>query len=890
MAKTFTLTVGQDFFNAADGGGDTFLAPLAGIFGNQPTLTAGDTLTDTGGNNNQLDAFFNSHGTHNVVGTTIKGIQTWNFSNYHDDSLVDLFGGVNVGGADGTHSRGVRTITYENSFGSMIVGGGAVGIESLVQTLDVANNDGDLSPLGTVPFLAVKENSSVFKGVTNPTLNVNINSLTNGVGTPFDVGALGFAGAYAIVAGPNTGTKGYQTWNLQVQDSTGDNIVLGAYGATNATTINISDAAGQTGGLLLDSAAGNGNSAASWANLSLINAGGLAGTLVISGAEGSQSGAGVGFLSDLTGAAGTFQIIGGAGDGNFVDLTAWTHTAANLFVNLGFGTGNELDLNSNIVDTTVAFGQFAGVTILGDVETAGGSLGGNINMGLFPGVSEIILKAANGGVNPTESADFNITNAPNNLTFNFQDTNQNDHNFGIIGVGGPGDTLTVDYGVAGTSFAANSTGVFASQGYDNVDINVTALNDLHFYQGGVIAVANTGDAETLTLNTDVTLEVGHFGAPQVGVSSLTLLGGSILAPTSGTLDITGTGTVGIGVTDASTINDTGTGALLMVAPGNDITILNPLTGDPVYTGINVTAEGVGSVLSGTVGHEHLISTTLDPGATTAFTAIVGNDTLTDTAGAVKFWGDGGSDTLNMGGTGNIAFFGEILDGPNGLASFQNQLITNIGDQAYQGFWGIANGTGPTAISTSLPGMVSLDGGLSAGTEVDNTTVNGFTFSVTGQDILRFNVDAWAGGNAGSGSLVNGDGQTVVGATPSLQLVTAPAATLLAGTNVVVDDIGGTFANASTLAASLGSANGDLQFAAGFGVKAGTSVHMLVAFETGANTIQVADVDFINNTAATVTNTDALSHIVVSDMVKLVGAGALNDLVTHPGAIVFDHVA
>src|ERR1700756_2172726 len=109
MPKTFTLTVGQDFFTSADGGGDTFLAPLAGIFGNQPTLTAGDTLIDRG-NNNTLEAFFNSHGTRNVVGTTIEGIQTWDFSNYQDDSLVDIYGGVKVGapGPSGAaHSPGV---------------------------------------------------------------------------------------------------------------------------------------------------------------------------------------------------------------------------------------------------------------------------------------------------------------------------------------------------------------------------------------------------------------------------------------------------------------------------------------------------------------------------------------------------------------------------------------------------------------------------------------------------------------------------------------------------------------------------------------------------------------------------------------------------------------
>jgi hypothetical protein len=53
---------------------------------------------------------------------------------------------------------------------------------------------------------------------------------------------------------------------------------------------------------------------------------------------------------------------------------------------------------------------------------------------------------------------------------------------------------------------------------------------------------------------------------------------------------------------------------------------------------------------------------------------------------------------------------------------------------------------------------------------------------------------------------------------------------------------------------------------------------------------VADVDFVNNTGAAVKNTDLLSHIVVSDMVKLVGVGSLNDLVTHPAAVAFDHVA
>jgi hypothetical protein len=247
----------------------------------------------------------------------------------------------------------------------------------------------------------------------------------------------------------------------------------------------------------------------------------------------------------------------------------------------------------------------------------------------------------------------------------------------------------------------------------------------------------------------------------------------------------------------------------------------------------------------------------------------------------------------MGGDSNIAFFGDILAGPNGPLSFQDQLITNNLDQAYQGFWGVANGTGPSPISASLPGMFSLDGGISAGTNADNTVITGFTFTSTpaDQDTLLFNVDAWAGGNTGSGSLVNGNGHTVVSAVgaATMQLVTAPGAFLGAGTNVVADSIDGSFSTAQVLAASLASANGDLHFA-GSGIANGTSVHMLVAYEQSPGTIEIADVDFVNNTGAAVHNTDALSHVFVSNMVHLVGVGSLNDLVTHPGAITFNHVA
>ena len=395
-----------------------------------------------------------------------------------------------------------------------------------------------------------------------------------------------------------------------------------------------------------------------------------------------------------------------------------------------------------------------------------------------------------------QGAALDVTNAPNDFTLNFNDTDQAGNNFSIVGVGGAGDTATINYGVPDTVFAAGSTGEFVSQNIDNLNINVTSLDDHNFYSntgasGGIEVVANEGSAEVLTINTDSAIQIGVFAAGDVvvGTSSLTLFGGTLLAPTTGTLDITGTGPVAIGVTNASVIDDTGLN-LTMFAPGNDITI-------PGYTGIDVTAASAGSVLSGTVGTETLVPAL----GATAFTAIVGNDTLTDTAGSTIFWGDGGSDTITMGLGANTTFFGSILAGP----TFQNQLITNATDQAYQGFWGVANGTGPTTISAALPGMVTLDGGITGGTSASNTTITGFNFTDTPQDNLHFNVPAWAGAHAGtSGILVNGDGLVVGSGRDSVKYAVArcTGALLAPDTNVVLDGIGRAFGGPQDLASSL----------------------------------------------------------------------------------------
>ena len=870
-SETFTLTNGQDTISAH---GEIIVnGPLSGPFGNQPTLTSGDSITNSGigSANSVLNATF--AGGHNVFGVNIDAIPTWNFQQTAGGGggTVNLSGGIL--GADNTIT-GLSTLRYnDNGFGdSLNIGTAALpilpGISGTFDgfALTVANASGTAGSSNHAVDIAMSAAgfSSAGQAITVTA------AFVGNTGTDFD-------SSYGLAAGSPTGA-GFTTWTLNSIGGPGNtnDLRLGADGSTSATTLNVTD---DGSGTILWAAGSvvSGSSAANWENLATISAGTTTGALTITGGESGSEG----LLSDNTTAL--TSVTGGTGADLFdLSSSAWADVTGVSIVG-GGNAGTVVELSNSEINlisggTAGAFLAWTGIPTLNDV--ASDTVGGPINMAEFPGTLTVNLLDTDSGPSPDQSAAIDVTNAPNNFTFNFNDTDQLGNDFSIIGIGGVGDTVNVDYGAPN-----GSTGEFVSQNIDNVIINVTTPGAFDFYGDGVAghtgieAVANDGSAEVLTINTAADLFIGEFATPTVGTSSLTLIGGTLLDPTNGTLDINGTGSVAMGVTNAITITDTSTtGALEMFAPGNDIV-------NPLYTGIDVTAAAPGSILSGTVGPETLIPVGLGGGGT-AFTAIVGSDTLTDTAGGSKFWGDGGSDTLNMGGGGNVAFFGYILAGETG-PTFQNQLITNNTDAAYQGFWGVGNGTGPTAIGAS--------------TSASNTTINGF--SLTGGDSLSFNVNAWAGANAGTGSLVNGDGHTVVtgGAIPgtasTMEVVDVPGSIvtpLAAGTNVVLDDLAaGGFANATDLAHSLTTAAGALEFAfsIGGGVHAHTSVHMLVAYATDTpNTLEVADVDFVNSTGASVFNTTGLTHVFASDMVKLVGVGSLNDLDAHPGAILLTHHA
>jgi hypothetical protein len=917
-------------------GNVTVVAPLetGTIFGTTaafPTLTSGDVINLAGPSNalqlTLAEDFFG--GTNTITNLTIAGVQSWDVSNVSPvPQLTELFG-ANI--------TSPTTLTYHDSLGSLQIGANAepVGLSSngtLLQTIN-ATNDG--FHFG-YQYLAVSLNAADFTG--HDTLTVNADGVGHGAPTHGEQ-----ATNFGIIAGPTTGTTGYATWvvNSSGGSSVNNNIALGAEQATNATTLTIADDGAST---YLRASFTDGSGPGNWENLVTINAAGTSGQLTVTGDESFG-----GLLSDN--ATALTNVFGGTGADVF-DLTdsSWTNAqVAGVTISGGFnttGTNSLADSNESAayvaasgagLGTVVelftdeinqisgvsadAFGSWSGVQTLYDVgfsNTGVDSIQGTINMADFPGTNIVTLANGHSGNFVHQGGDLSVTNAQDGFIFNFQDADQQGHNFQVTGASsnGAGDTVTVNYGT-GYNYTADSHGTFTSLNFDNTDINVWSGfqngGDGDFYSGGILAVSTSGGAETVNLESAVDLTIGTTGAGDVpGFASLNLFGGTIFNLTSGTLNLSGlvgdNPNFSIGVTDANVINDTSTGSLDMLAPDNAITlhdlVLSPpmglVPGDQVYTGISVTADGESSLLQGSLGVEDLLGTG-GKGATD-FTAITGNDSLDDQAGGNTFYGAGGSDSITIGGGSNTIHFGEIsVDG-----NIENQVITNMApalpppapppppgsDLAYQGFWGVPNGTGPDQIGgpTWLAlSSVTSDAANTAGTSADATDLTGFSVASYNSDVLDFNVNAWADNKGPSGTLIEGDGKGITLGPADMQLVTTPGTDLNAGTNVILDGIDGGFANATELAASLASSNGDVIFDFAFGGKGAPSEgHMLVAYDNSVtHTLSIADVDFVDAPAVVVpptTPSDTL-NVYASDMVTGI-VGTLNELAIHNGAISF----
>jgi hypothetical protein len=501
-------------------------------------------------------------------------------------------------------------------------------------------------------------------------------------------------------------------------------------------------------------------------------------------------------------------------------------------------------------------------------------------MSVFPGTNTVVLMNASSGDEPAQNQDFKIINAPSGLTFDFQSTNQNGHNVEFLALNGSQDQLNVIYG---DLFNENSTGSFFSGNFDNVSIDTETSSNSTFYTARVDVEAPLGDNVTLTFDnhssvliagTDVhttlnPLDPNSASPPDnpVGTDSLHLQGGTGNNPTTGTLKFIGNGDVTIGVTNASEIDSTGGGPLHMNGPDNVITYGSFGT----FTGVTVDVAAGGSELQGSMGFLTFLG---GPGNIInnkeLYGGNVGNDTITDTGGSTEFWGDGGKDSITVGGGHNTVTFGAINVG--GIE--RGQIITNNADFAFTGFWGVTNN------ANGLPNSNAIG----ASTSDDINTIKGFDVTT---DQLDFNAFAWAGNTGvltlgGSGTLVHADGTRDVVGNAAFESVTSHGQTLANGTDFVLYGIdSGALANAAALATALETANvGDINL----GVLG--QQHMLFAYISTGNELKIADVDFFNGTNS---GNTAGQTIFASDIANLGAGVTLLGLGTNAQSIHFDQI-
>jgi hypothetical protein len=868
--QVFTLTIGTDTFHGS-GNGDQFNAPLSGVLLDEPTLTDFDNLTDSG-INAVLNAVFDGDAT--ATGVNIVGIPTWNIQNHVNNGTVV----INSGGSSNSIT-GLKTLNYNANGGSANLEIGTVGAP--IAPAPGSSFDGFavnvMNALGT-GHVDIAMAATGFKNGDAITVTAQ------GVGTGPTNGDIGDENqAYDIAAG--SPTAGFTTWHVKSLGPV-NNIGLGADGSHAATTVFLTDAGSGTFTTLW-AATASGSGTGDWQNVTTLDASGTTGFVFITGAENGPEG----FLHDNNAIT---NLIGGSGRDLF-DLSSRSGNGNGISINGGGNLGTAVELNSDFINAVSAgsggFALWTGVPNLWDLETQNGHLGGTIDMSRFPGTNSVRLFTADSTFGPDQSSDFLIKNAPSMFEFNFQDTDQHGHNVEFDAVITGGQSLTVDY-----FEVVNSTGQFLTTNFANVLINTFQGPTANFYSGGVKVEALVGDPSPITLtfdNSNVILIAGEETSATgpnnpIGTDTLTLVGGNIVHPTTGTLDFIGVGRAEFGVTNAHDISSK-FGSVEMSAPGNDILFVNDNTGGH-YTGVTVDVAGGGSQLQGSLGFVTDLAPAghLNMGGIHEFAGNVGTDSITDTGGSTAFFGDGGMDTLSIGHGHNNVWFGAIaldatkVNGDNPIG----QIITDNQDHPFQGFWGVGN----SASGNPNPGGI----GPSSSTSADITTISGFDPT---SDTLHFNSWAWAGGGVGknnatptAGSLVTGD-NVAVGSLGSVDAVTqnltAPGAKVAAGTDFVLYNLGLALNNASDLASALSKGGiGDLTFNA----QLTNQTHMLFAYlaesATGLNDLRIADVDFLNGTQGA-THTTVGAGAVASDIADLGTGVSLLGLGINPTSLHFN---
>jgi hypothetical protein len=879
----------------------------SGPFFDQPSLSTGDHI-ELFGANNVLNASYNPGLLGLLVpqiisGVTIEGVQTADFNNFGFGSVVVLTG--NIGGVsphatkNGLKVGGLNTVTYDNSLGAMDLGAdivlGGNGLNNVVTTLNVLNDGGAGNIVsGSIPYFAMFIAESAFLAAGASTaITIATSNLTNGAGSLFSPiippdTPFAHVGLYGILAGPNnvegavaTNLTGYKTFTLSNLGSTNENIALSSAGATNATQLTLTSTNGATsgtGGIALYGDNGN-FGVAEWNNLTSINGTALNGQTYITGDEIGT----FGFLAGVTGVLGqklsiTLGNFAGTkdapGSGNFVDLADWTATAANLSVNTGGGAGGEVDFSNALLTAGVALAGF-NAQILGDGSF---DVGGTIDFALLfvnstaPDMLQLGPLAFDrmGDASVDITGNLIVKNVPANFTLSFQSAD-------FTGVAGHQNVEVDSTNTSSTSqlnltFAdiSNSDGSFIATGFNKV--SVTATDGTHeFFGTSFLVQSNVGqpapELDLHTANGGTRIGQDSITDPTgVGVSTVTLVGGNLLKPIVGTIVIDGNDSVYLGVTDASSITDSGTGRVEMLGPADPFAVGGTSTG---IHGVTVSVAGSGSILQGSMGPLVKDAQAIN------YTGVTGTDTITSAGGSSAIYGDGGPDTIHLGGSGNnTVFFGTFLTGAGNL---HGQTITDNTDNAYDGFWGNGGTGGLTFAKTGT----AITGNNDVGTQIDGFVIGGGAVT---HDNIEINEYAWAGSSANTaGHLVQSD-FTPVADGPATGVAVSAGGTVASGADIVLYTFGTAgIASASALAADLEGV--------GAITMAGNIVahtHVLFAFDLAGGGVEIADVDF--NTTAGNKSTSGLT-IYASDLVDLHGVNvSLAGLGANIGDIHFTHHA